>query len=128
MTISLNQGMRSAEQEILAKLNKVPSLIYEELNTGWEVGTTKDLPAMDDYCLFAVWIQGDNIPIVVFSYRNSVHFKGGSALITTAPQGYIYGIHGIRNGTEITINFSGYQNVSTHAVTQKNIVRIWGII
>lgn len=128
MTISLNQGMRSAEQEILAKLNKVPSLIYEELNTGWEPGTTKDLPAMDDYCLFAVWVKNENIPIVVFSYRNSVHFKGGSAMITPTPEGYIYSVYGTRDGTEITINYSGYQNVRTHAITQKNIVRIWGII
>lgn len=128
MTISLNQGMRSAEIEIIEKLNKVPSLIYEDLNTGWAPGTTKDFPAIDDYCLFAVWLQNENIPIVLFSYRNSVHFKGGSAMITTTPEGYIYGIHGTRNGTEITLNFSGYQSVRTHAITQKNIVRIWGII
>lgn len=128
MTISLNQGMRSAEIEIINKLNKVPTLIYEELTTGWVIGTSKNLPAMADYCLFAVWIQGDNIPIVLFSYKNSVHFKGGSAMITKTPEGYIYGVNGIRNGTEITINYSGYQSVRTHAITQKNIVRIWGII
>ena len=128
MTISLNQGMRSAEIEIINKLNKIPSLLYEETQTGIPLGVSTRINGFTDYCLFAFWVKNESTPIIIFSYKNSNYLKGGNALITATPEGYIYGITGIKNGDDITINYSGYQNVRTHSITQANVVRIWGIV
>lgn len=125
MAIDLNKTMRPAEIDLANKLNGVGSHLFSGT---WQQGDTITVNDLDKYSLFAVYVQGETTPILVFSNPRMVHFKGNGGIITATPVGWLYAVSASRNGNSLTLTAAGYQRIDTHAITLKTVTDIYGII
>ena len=125
MAIDLNKTMRPAEIDLANKVNSIGTRLFNGTIDANNNATVSDL---DNYILFCVYLQGENVPIFVFSPPGSITFRGSGNFITNTPRIYIYSVALTRSGNTLAYSYAAIYRIDNQATTQKAISQIYGII
>lgn len=138
--VSKTQPMREGEiaaidalNLAIGKLNAMPKLLYQSSIDGtFSEGQTKNIPNLNDYCLFAVKPTTGDLFCLVFCPNNInsnwTSFRGTGGTISDAPNIFTYTLRATKNGNNLTLIKFGSINVSGTSVTTYGIEAIYGIL
>lgn len=126
MAIDLNKTMRPAEIDLANKINAIGTKLYDGTISSSSGSVTVD--NLSNYSFFVCYLSGENVPIFVFSPPGAITFRGSGGFITNTPRGYIYSVGLNRSGNALTYSYAALQRIDNHAITQKDVSVIYGII
>lgn len=130
--VSKTQPMREGEIAAINSLNDVISIMNRANTQLWSgsLGSGNiTVTGLENYSLFAVYLQNENSPCLVYSPPGDTHFIGTAMNISSTPTLFGISCNMTRNGNVLTYVYAASKNISgTSTFTKKNIVKIVGII
>ena len=131
-TVSKNQPMREGEIAAIDALNDVITIMNRANTQLWSgsLGSGNiTVNGLENYSLFAVYLENENSPCLVYSPPGNTHFIGTAMAITSTPTLFGISCNLNRNDNNLTYVYAASKNISgTSTFTKKNVVKIIGII